>query len=185
MSWKDKVSFLAPTYIEHEVGGETLKFWPVSLGVAVKLRAIGAPLAEALSILFAPTDNDATVIIREFEGGDGGKEKVVEAVDPKLAEMRDKQRADALSKAIKTLSDSKNLGVIGEIIMDSMRENFPKSEPRPPGLEVMNELPLKPLKEIIMGIVKANKDVLGPFAEKAQERLGQVIKLPEEEEPAA
>lgn len=175
MSWKQKLSFLTPQYVEHSVQGETYKFYPISVGLAFQLREIGKPLAKAIAAIFEKTDNDTST--REMTGpndeGNGFFRQVeASAISPELARERHTQRVSAIEALVDSLTCEKNLEIVGTIIMDSLREVFPPSnKDNPPVKEFMNSTPLPAIPDLIIGVAKANKGVLGPLTD----RLGSLV----------
>ena len=179
-NWKDKKSFIGSTnYVEHEVGGEELKFFPLSVTVMFKLRRVALPLPAALSTLFAPNNTDFTVIQREFsDDGEGGrgKEIITEAISPQLAALRTKERTEALEQAIGALTDEQNAEVVGAVIMDCLREDFPRgSKENPKPGEFIHELDLPCMIECLKGVAKANREVLGPLADRVQSVIAPAL----------
>ena len=173
--WKN-ASFLAPKCIDHEVNGVNHRFYAITVGAAIRVRMLGADLAEALTVLFEGHNNDVTQVIREVPDELGlNRETVIEEIKPELAQFRSTQRSGAVSKAIQTVLDPVNAGIVGEILIDSLRETFPfEDKTNPPGIEFMALIPLPALKDMIVGLAKANAGVFGPFEKKAQE-MGEVI----------
>lgn len=169
--WKERASWLAPKHIEHEVGGETYKFRAVSVGTAARLSSIGGPIVEALTVLFTPADTDIGKVHRKFGEGE---ETIVQPLEPALAEFRSKERARALERAFAALTEEKNLRIVADLIMESMFEVYPPEEKLERSTkEFVAETPLPVLREMLVGLFKANKDVLGPFGETALTEMGR------------
>jgi len=167
MSWKDGKHFLGRTnYVEHKVNGCDLKFYPVRVEVMFKLRRIGKPLAKALSTLFSSGDNDHGVTQRTH--ADGSTEVISEPPATSLAKFRSEQRADSLAEAVDALLDPKNGEVVGELIMDSLQDEFPRgNKGNPSAGGFMGEVSGAVLVDLLKGVAAANKEVLGPLAEIA------------------
>jgi hypothetical protein len=182
--WAAKLSCFTPNYIEHEVGGETLHFYPVSVGMAFKLRTIGRPLARSLAVLFGNKDQDHGTRDAEVTDAEGSSRQIIiEPISDGLAKIRFEQRAEAIDGIIGALTDEKNATVVAEILMDSLADTFPKNDRKswPPPEEFIARMPLTVLGEMLFGLMKANKDVLGPLTEKvmaatenAVAKIGQV-----------
>ena len=128
--WKNH-SFLAPKAVPCAVGepdslGDqpTENFYPISVGAAVKLRALGGSLAQALSVLFSGGKEDTAEVAKAFgDGEDGyGKETIRQAIDPRLAELRMKAKAKAAKDAVEALLHKDNVALIGEVLQDSLGE---------------------------------------------------------------
>lgn len=167
--WQDKLSCFSPNYVLHEVAGEELHFYPVSVGMAFKLRVIGRPLAKSLSVLFGNKDQDhgtRDVTVRNEYGTDD-RQIIIDPISEGLARIRHEQRTESIEKLVESLTDDGNAAVVGEIIMDSLRDVFPKGDAhRPPPTEFINQMPLPVLGGMIMGLVQANKEVFGPLTEQ-------------------
>ena len=189
-NWKDKLSCFTPNYEEHDVGDETLHFYPVSVGLIFELRKIGKPLARSLAVIFDKNDKDQGTqdIIEKDEHGQDRRELIVMPMNPELAQARHQQKTDAIGGLVESLTAPENVAVIGRIIMDSLREVFPpgdKNNPPPEGF--MQELPANAFGQMLVGVAKANKEVLGPLTERATEAVEGVVarigKHPDNSEP--
>lgn len=183
-NWKEAFTSGTPCYVEEEVAGKKEKFWPVSVGMAFKLRRLGGSLAKALSVLFGATDRkqDQNKVIRQFASShvdEKGKaifdfEDITEAITPAMAELRLTQRQQALEGVIEALTSEENMAVVGDIIKDSMRERFKKDDPTvPPGQEVFSMIPLPFFPSVLTGLAKANKGVFGPLGEQMGDLVQQ------------
>lgn len=179
--WRD--SFTAPKGVDHDMGGEKT-FYPVSVGSLVKLKTMGGPLFTALSTLFSSKESDVQKVIREFDpvaateaepASGGGREQLISAIDPELARERHTQRAEAIESAVKTLCDDKNIGAVGDLLIDSLRDLFPPdSSKKPKGVEFAKALDVVTMRQGIVGLFKANKEVFGPLAQTAETMLSKV-----------
>ncbi len=169
-TWKEKLSCFSPNFIEHVVNGQKLHFYPVSVGMAFKLRTIGRPLARSLTVLFGSNDNDHGTKDIQIQNDHGGhdREISISPITDGLAKIRHEQKVDAVDKLIESLTSDENAAVISDIIMDSLRDQFPPDQPnaRPPASEFINEMPVPVLGGMIAGVMQANKDVFGPLTEK-------------------
>ena len=183
-SWKDKLTFLEPDGVEHDVGGQAIMFYPVSLGTLFEIKVIGAPLAKALSVLFDDKGRDYGTVSRNFHTPDGqnmDSEIIVEARTPEMATLRAKQRQESIEKLMEALLNDKAKKAVGKIIIESMKDKFDQGQV-PPALEFMNEIPATSIVEFLTGVAKANKGVLGPLAEsltglwaKAKTKMDQAL----------
>jgi len=171
MTWNAHPCF-TPTFITHRVGEEEIKFHPVSLGMMFRLKAIATPIAKAITTLFSKKDEDTTKRIVSLANGDS--ETQIGAVSPELATLRETQQVEAIGKLVETLTDPDTLKVLGEVVMDSMRDLFPPDKKRewPPVQEFCNSVPLPVFGQMLIGVCKANKDVLGPLGETVKSAMG-------------
>ena len=180
--WTDKASFISPRFEEHAIDGVTLRFYPVSVGLAFKLRDLAKPVAAAMAVLFADEKRDQGTVNRtipsEFKNADGsvamGSEFIMEPSAPSVIEKRTDRRSKAVADAIDALTCDSSRLLLGEIIMDSLRDEFPRgSKDNPPVAEFMSQLSCTALPQLLLGVVKANKEVLGPLGEAAASAWGQ------------
>jgi hypothetical protein len=173
--WKTRAGFLSPKFVEHEVAGAKIKFWPISVGKAVRLKTVAAPLVDALVILFGGyLDQANTQISRRYPTEDGeGSETRVEAMSIETLTLRNGQRSGAIAKAIEALTQPESLAVIGEVLKDSMREVF--EDDKTPPLEIAAALSPAELRQALAGLARANAEVFGPFAEGAGKMLVRVL----------
>lgn len=172
-NWRDKFAFLAPRFVDHKVGtgesAQNFRFYPIGMRLAFRLKSVGKPLARALSILLSKNQNDTKQIQRSFvvpETKEQGQETILEGVAVDLARYRDDRRDSAISELLETLGESANQNLIGEIIMDSLRDDFPR---RPSASEItdfMEHITLPLLGDMLVGVAKANFDLSGDIAGK-------------------
>jgi hypothetical protein len=176
MTWQEKIGCFSPNYITEKVMGVEQHFYPVSVGLMFKLRTIGKPLARSLAFLFGKNDNDVgskSIFLSREEGLSPDQEITSEPISEGLAKLRLEQKESAIEGIIASLTDETHLEVVGKIIMDSMRDVFPKEEKsdRPPAKEFIDTLPLPALTCCLIGVAKANKGVFGPLAEQVTEAI--------------
>jgi len=171
------MGYLTPNYVEHVVGSDVKRFYPISVKAMFRLRQIGKLLARSLSVLFQPTDRqgntisahpeDCSTTSEVYKDPDGTKvEKTsVGAVSLDVARLRSEERARAFEELVDALSDEKNLYVVVGIMADSLRDEFE----RPVGdgriKEVVDTIDLEVLSQYLVGVMKANAKVLTPFLE--------------------
>lgn len=198
-SWKEDFNFGECPSVSHDVNGEPQDFHPISVGLLFKLKKLAGPVANAFTVLMSksPTDTSHSQtqgqpfvldgqVVREGEGEDSQvlrSETVFEtfAVSPDLAEFRSRERREAIEVLMNALTDTKNQELFARIIMNSLKiRNVPASE-------FLDQVPSTALPDMLIGVAKANKGVLGPLAPKlgkaaslAQLKLTSVM---EEENP--
>lgn len=162
-NWKDRAgSFIVPDFITHKVGGEDHHFYPISIGLVFKIKTLAEPLAEALSVIFSDTDTDSGSKSRRIKDGTADiTEMEGHPISVELAKLRVEQRSGAYRKLIESVADNRDL--FAEIIMDSMRDVWPRTE-KIPAVEFHNNVPAPAVAQMVMGVIKANKGILGPLA---------------------
>lgn len=162
-NWKDSPVFCSTKAVEYEVGGEILKFWPLSVERVFTLRALATPIAQAI-VRLQPGGNDTTIIERQVSYAEGpGREVINEAIHPELAKVREAQQAKAIKELIEAVTDPKHAALIGDLLIDSLRELFPDGSKKPGGNEVLRALPAPRLIEMLRGLMKANAEVVDPL----------------------
>ena len=171
-TWKDKLTFLEPEGIEHEVMGQKIMFYPVSLGTLFEIKVIGAPLAKALAVLFDEKGRDYGTVQRNFHQPNSEQsdermdnELIVEARTPEMATLRANQRQESIEGLLEALLNDKAKKAVGKIIVESMRDHFDKDQV-PPGIEFINEIPAPSIVDFLTGVAYSNKGVLGPLADQ-------------------
>lgn len=167
MGWKETLAFVNVHGVPHKVNGIDVDFYPLSSVMLFKLESAAKPLAEGLSALFQNVKNDHSFEDRRFgkDGGDG-QEFVSHAVDEKIARLRYEQREAAIEKISRALFAPESQQLLVNIIMDSMRDVFPPEQKKawPPAQEFLAATPGEALVEMLIGVGKANKGLLGPLA---------------------
>lgn len=165
-----------PPVISYE-GGEKLKFWPVSVATAFRLKSVAVPLVNAIMVLCQTATSDTKSVQRtlpSLPGEPAITEFESEAISPALAELRDKQRRGAIDEAMRALTDDASIAAIGMLLQDSLRDAFPRIERQnwPPADVWAKELPITILPDMLVGVAKANKGVFGPLTH-ALEGMGE------------
>ena len=186
MGWKDKFTFRERHYVDHDVCGRSLRFYPNRIGLLHELAEVSRPLARALSTLFDDRSGDAAVSTKHMKQGDTEiKESTVQALSPELLLARAGEREKAISSLIDAVADRRMRLVVGRLLMDSLRDDFSYDRERAadqveefldgdgkdyPGLDT------PALVAMVSGWVRANSKVFGDAGERvaalARERLG-------------
>lgn len=175
--WKTKLTFLTPNSVSHKIGDKEYNFYPISVGLAFKLRAVAKPLTRALTALLGGSSNDTGSIQRKVANDKGGddQEIVVEPISADLAKLRHEQRQTAVSELVDVLTAEANINIIGDIMVDSLRDIFPPGDKtNPSGADFMAQINLPDLPELLWGIAKANKGVFGPLVGKIEGLMSSV-----------
>lgn len=186
MGWKDRFTYKDRHYVEHAIAGRLMRFYPNRVGLLQDLAEISRPIAKALSALFAETRGDAGVITERIKDGTAtGEKTTVQPISAELAKQRASERHGAIDALIESIGDDRNRLLLGRLLMDSLREEFPYVREREPkeieewldgdGKEYPGiELPM--LVELIQGWIKANSKVFGNVGEQVaalvKERIG-------------
>jgi len=178
--WKSKVAFLeAGNSVSVNINGEDVTFHEISAGKIFKLKGLASPLGKLVDT-FRRNEANVSSKSSKYAGQDGepgGEIMEIMAIDPKLEEQQSKRRQYAIQEFIEALTDSQNIGALGEIIMDSMKDIFPRGDrDNPPGSEFIQNVPLPVLGQMIGGVIRANEGVLGPLGKTVRERLDQKLR---------
>lgn len=175
---KNKVTFLKPNFVTHEVNeGDTKKnyrFFPMSVGLFCKLDNTLTPLIQAVVTLFDDTARDNKFTRREVanEHGSLDTEHITEATPVETLRFRHEQKQAAVVKIVSSFTGKTERLVMAELIMDSLAENFPRGEATNPTPEAfLGDLPLPVLTDLLVGVAKANKGVFGPLAGTLQGKI--------------
>jgi len=193
MGWKDTFTFLSPTFISHKVGDKELHFYPISVKFIFELKMLGKPIAQALTSLFINKENDTGATTQSVEDSKKGYKEIKTTVDPitvEVAILRTSQKQEVFETLFEAISNQDNGMLLGRMLMDSLREDFDKKEreDRNLALEFIQLMDLATLKDMILGLVKANSKVLGPLESMAAQFSKTILSsLPtrEDEKPKA
>lgn len=160
--------FSSPFFIEHKVGDTSFKFFPVSVDLTFKLKVFAEPIAKLFAAFTDKTDKDAGQITRSAKRAandtEGYVEHTTEAVSEKIIAVRYSQKSDAIQDFIHKVMSDDAKHLLASLIMDSLREKFPRgnqSNPSPTSFSAILDTPV--LMECLFGVAKANKGVFDPF----------------------
>ncbi len=194
MSIAEKFRLLSPLSVDREIHGQTVTFYTCSVRTCARLSGLLSQLAGHLTTLLGSSsgrDQGTTEEVYAPPEGETGEimtKTVVEPINPDLAAFRTKQREGAVTGAIEALFADKNRAAIGELLMDSLKDEFPRGKKRPADecLAFIDEMDLPTLIDFLRGLAEANAKVFGDLGkglgravqDKAGELLG-TIGLPE------
>jgi len=171
----ERHSFLSPKYVEHEVNGLVLRFYPGSLRLLGRLRTISKPLVGAISTFFQNSDLLTRKVMRDFQSpqGEASSETTLDPISPELLKNIDLRREGAIDQVFQAITSEENRAVIGEIIMDSLREEFPRKPKAEQIREFVDDpdLDVATTVQLLTGVAMANKGLFGPLAEPLAKRI--------------
>jgi hypothetical protein len=164
MSWKDKFSILGePRYISHEVQGETHKFYILRTSTALKLKSLAKPIGRLLSVVFEKKDKDGGLEeTYQTRNGEETKHVTIHPIAPETLRYRGDRLDKAMTDLIALATDDKNTDMLVMLITDSMRDDFEKGEDISPS-EFLDTFTIDQVKDMLIGVAKANAKVFGPF----------------------
>lgn len=200
MSWQKRFTFRDKRYVEHEVPGlGELRFYPNRMALLTEVRDLSAPVAKAISVLFADESRDSgSAVKRTRDGKDFFVEDITtSAVSQEMAKYRQAERERAIDEIASTLSNKRSMMVLGKLWMDSLRDEFPYRMDRSPkeveeflyGEEDgdYSGLDAPSMISLFQGWMKANAKVFGEMGEKmvglVRERLESELQLVSPSEP--
>lgn len=151
--------------IVHEVNGEPVEFFPLSVGELFQIKDLLKPVARSLSVLLSNTDSDRGSFSHSEFDPNAPTAKVFERsetpVSVEVARFRSEERAKAASDLIDAFTNRTNGKAVARIILDSMRTNRPVTDDA--ANDLFAALDIVTLRQLLVGVGKANADVLGPF----------------------
>jgi hypothetical protein len=164
-AWKRKAWVSSQKVVAHEVNGTVVKFSPVSAEKAFSLRGLSEPIGKLIGVFSVSTKNDVaqkTRTIRDNKEDSQSDTLEIEAIDPALAAQRAKSREEAIVTALNGLLGADNIRTIAALVIDSMKEDFPRdSKDNPSPDEFLAEVELPAFGQMIVGLCKANAEVFG------------------------
>lgn len=185
--------FLSPQPVEHIIDGQSYKFWPVSTKMLFQLRSMAKPIAKAIGTLLSTTQNDYAKETVEVTAPDGGYQQrtTLQAISADLAKARHAQRTEALEALVDGMMNDANAITLALLIMDSMRDNYQRSEVTPAGAQkFLSEVPAPAMVEMLAGVGAANKKLFDPLKAWVTEitatlkgQLAEQQRKPSEETP--
>lgn len=190
MSWGKRVkTFQEKRSIVHPIKDlGDIRFYPNRMGQLQQLRSVSENVTSSMAVLFSDTSGDADGTTETRTDGNGFEMQTstASAVSTDVLAYRAKERKEAISRIFE-VADRRNLMLIGEMLMDSMREEFKYSRSRGPqeveeflfgtqgspsseDAEAIEEgegaIDVCLFTELMQGWIKANSKVFGSMGEK-------------------
>jgi hypothetical protein len=170
--WKDQLPFLtASKPVTKTIQGSEVKFYPVSVAKAFKLKSLAGPIGNLVNCLGQKnlaTGSETQRFVGE-DGEPGGEIFKAFAIDPVLEEQQAARRSKAIQDLIVQVTNKENYETFAEILMDSMKDVFPRGDRNnPPPQAFLDSVPLPVLPALVAGLIDANKEVFGSLGEKLQ-----------------
>lgn len=177
-----RFSFLQPKAVKHEVDGQELSFYPVSVGKLAKLREVAKPIAAALSVLFTDRQGDSkvkTVKVTNTQKGEILEEATIDPTSDALLVRRETQKSAAIENLIEAFSAQKNISMLAGIICDSLRDDFARPITDEVVEEFSSKLSVDSLYQLLAGVMKANSKVFDPLVKRLKDSLASLRAAPE------
>ena len=193
MALADRFRLLSPHFVEREVGGTSFKYYANSVRVAARMAPMIARLAGHLSTLLGSAERDQGRVIEDFESKGSGErisKTVLDPINPDLAKMRVEKRQAAVQGAIEALLDEGARLNLCEMLVDSLRDEFPRTGDRvQTAKELAEGMDTITFVEHMRGLAAANAKVfgdLGNFVRRAvRQKAGDLLGQPASEQPAS
>lgn len=167
----NEASFLSTNAVESIVKGKKENFYPVSVGMAFRLKTLAEPLGLALASVFkTDTKNDVgrKEIISPTDSGPA-MQTTIDPVSLPLAQFRAAQTSGAVADFMRAIAGEDTQRMLADLIMDSMRDYEKISVD-----DFLKITPLDAIPEQVAGVVKANQGVFGPLAQRLSTAFGDV-----------
>ncbi len=177
---------LSPFSVDREINGKTVTFYTCSVKTCARLSGFLTEMAGHLSVLVGGNAaNGQATVAEDWRDSDGAmvQKTTTQAINPDLEEVRVSRRQRAVEGAISACFDEKNRAAVGDLLMDSLKDNFPRGEKRPREecLSFIDQMDPPTLTQFLQGLAMANAKVFGDLGKelrqavqaKAEELLGK------------
>lgn len=181
MGWKNRGTFRDKHFVEHQVSGETLRFYPNRIALLQDLAELSKPIGAAIAGLFADRSSDSSQTEKVMVQSDTTiKESTFQAASVEVLQLRAREREQAVAALLDAVSNPKNRLLLGRLLMDSLREEFPyvNGERKPADVEAFlyggtecEPIDLPELAQLIAGWIKANAKQFGKVGEEIAARV--------------
>lgn len=176
-TWKDRWSGTG-SKIVHEVAGRKERFWVIKTSAALKLRPLAQPLGRILAHLTQKQDHDYAVQQKHHsspraDGVETFSETIMEPKPLDVIKFRAQQLREVVDEVVALIMAPENQQLAVDVIASSMREAFPDGAPE--AEEFFDEVDLGTLKEMLVGVAKANMKMFGPFQQAMEAFSSRVI----------
>lgn len=155
-------TFMSPTFELQDVFGVPYKFFPISIRSLVNLSSLAKPLMQALTVIFRNEETDTGYLSKKTRGG-GEDVFSKQALEPELAKLRSQEKERAFERLVDAVTSPVNAKALARLIMDSCREQFPRTLTDANVEEFVNNTDVEAWTAFLTGLIKANKRVFDPF----------------------
>jgi hypothetical protein len=196
MTYKDTFTYTDQHFVEHDVNGKLIKFFPNRYALLGDLAKISKPMASALTTIFMEEARETTATNKSMKDAEGMEmsEITVSAISPELAAHKSKERRDSIEALISSIEEPNNRILLGKLLMDSMRDEFQYKRDRTPkdvlawleGDETgeYHGIDLPVLTQLIGGWIKANSKVFGEQGEQLVGAMKDRLRILRENYPS-
>jgi hypothetical protein len=162
-------------FVERDICGTSIKFYPISPGDLFLMRSVSASLADALGLLFTARGSKATArdsgsLFRTVKEGDATvQENQVDAISKEMAELRTEQATKAYKQLSDLILNRENMEIIARMILSSMRA---KDKDDPMAVAQLLEQDISVVKDMLKGMLDASSEAMGQLGKD----IGRVLK---------
>lgn len=151
----------------HEVSGREVVFHEVSVGMFSKLRNVATLSTDAIMQLMRNPRDDAGSQTSYNQTGDEqvSKDETHLSVSPELARHHEEKRTEAIHQLGEALMGQTNQQLLSEFIADSLRLDGVT------GKSLLEDCGAGVFVECLLGSLKANAGVFGPFSGAVRQML--------------
>jgi hypothetical protein len=169
--------FLSDRGVTRSVLGRDLVFYPVTVWTAFKLKPLAKSIGKSLQTFFSGGATLQTSKQQDVtEGTEGGafqRVRELQAIDPKLAEMRHVYMQAAIDDLIDTAMQPDTAHLVVDVICDCLRnEGITPPKSTEEKRRFLENLSSDAFTEILMGIYEANKAIFSPLVQAVRARFG-------------
>ena len=186
MDWS-KISLISSDSITHEIEGHGLcDFYPISVWRLGKIKKVASELAKSIATL--TTDMEGEAGSHTVSNANGTNEFVRMPKSEQLSALHAREKHKAIDSLTTVFLEEKNMEEIACLVMESMRgefEGFKDADAR----DFVKKVPMPTFVAMIIGMMKANRGIFGPFAKKTiqrvEDRLQNLVNNPMDDEDEA
>lgn len=164
--------------VDSPEGPQDFRFYPPRMRMLIsgRMKEIIEPLTSAMAVLFSSTGQDAS---RQQEvESDGRVTTFVQGLSPEVIELRERKRREAIERAMGVLLNDSTRYQIGELLADSMRDEFSdkESERAKEARQFMDEVDFPTIVSLIRGYLKALAPILDASGNSILSGLQETVK---------
>lgn len=194
MGWKEAYNVICSKPVTEEIRGRKINFYPVSFGMAPKVKPFGKKVFTAISVLMQDTSTDAersqksvvaptpSLVLPDktvmAQSNSIQSTHEAKAISIQMAQHRDTRRDKAINDLLDAFFD--DLPFIAGVLADSMRDEFPRGTfsevPQDQVQAFANDLDLPLAILLFKAWMKANKESVAPLVQLLPENFGSQAK---------
>lgn len=173
-----KLSFIhSDEYVTQEVQGETIKFYPMSMPTAFKLKQAGRTLARAFAAFYAARQQPTGHKMRDISDPEGGTihEFEKEGLPVEMYRERNNQADVAIDQFVEALTAPPNWDALCHAIAESMREVRQENGLSTPELakQIKEECDTMTIIPLLKGLLAANTQAFGDVGKTLAQTLNR------------